>query len=202
MNSPGKAINTRRNQNMKRRNNRPILRRKALSNRRKGLQVIRRNRNRLARAQQNINRNRRGFFMRRRNYGTLGRRSPRLRIVFVGGLPRNVDNRKLFQLFRVEGRIVGCKIVFNRMGLSKGYGFVEYANPRDAWRSIRKWNNTMLEGQYITVQYRKRRRANNQNIRNKNNSRPYFNQDIAYRRFDQPKRQGFMNGRNGLRWRN
>ena len=66
----------------------------------------------------------------------------------------------LRDLFRKEGRINQASIVRGRNG-SKGYGFVEFYNPRDAWRSIQKWNNTFLGGRRIVVQYRKRRNRNN-----------------------------------------
>ena len=44
------------------------------------------------------------------------------------------------------------------MGNSRGYGFIEFANPRVAWRAIQKWNNTTLGGRQITVEYRKTKR--------------------------------------------
>ena len=155
-----------------------------------------RNRNRLARAQNNLRTNRRGpqrnFRRRFNNFST--RRNLRLRIVFVGGLPSDVDNRRLYSLFRKEGRIVGCKMVFNRMGISKGYGFIEFARPRDAWRVIQKWNNTTLGGQQITVEYRKRRRFNrrfgNNNYRFGNNNRSGFNSFNNYPPFF-PRRVGY-----------
>ena len=140
-------------------NRRRLNRRAALAGRRNRRQGIRRNRNRLARAQNNLRTNRRGPIRRFRRFNNFNnRRNLRLRIVYVGGLPNDVDNRRLYSLFKKEGRIIGCKIVFNRMGIPKGYGFIEFANPRDAWRAIQKWNNTTLGGRTITVEYRKRRR--------------------------------------------
>ena len=127
-----------------RRNNRStVLERR---NRRQGLN---RNRNRLFRAQNNLNRNnntrRNPNNNRRRLNNYLTRRNPKYRIIFVANMPYNVDSRMLRNLFKEEGRINQARIVQGRNG-SKGYGFVEFDNPRDAWRSIRKWNNTMLGG--------------------------------------------------------
>ena len=186
-------------------NRRRVNRRAAVINRRNRRQGVRRNRNRLARAQDNLRTGRRGPVRRFRRFNNFNRRrNLRLRIVFVGGLPLDVDNRRLYSLFRSEGRIVGCRMVFNRMGLSKGYGFIEFQNPRDAWRAIQKWNNTTLGGRTITVEYRKRRRINRRfggnNFRYGYNNRSGFNSYNNYGRNYQ-SRQGFTprGGRGGFR---
>ena len=178
-------------------------RRVGLASRRNRRQGIRRNRNRLARAQNNLRTNRRGPQRRFRRFNNFNRRrNLRLRIVFVGGLPLDVDNRRLYSLFRSEGRIVGCRMVFNRMGLSKGYGFIEFQNPRDAWRAIQKWNNTTLGGRVLTVEYRRRRRTNRRRFAGNNfgngfNNRSGFNSYNNYGRYN-PPRQGFgFRGRRG-----
>ena len=179
---------------------RRLGRRAALTTRRNRRLGLRRNRNRLARAQSNLGSNRRGPQRRFRRFNNFNRRrNLRFRIVYVGGLPFDVDNRRLYSLFRKEGRIVGCKLVFNRMGISKGYGFIEFANPRDAWRTIQKWNNTTLGGRQITVEYRKRRRNNRRFNNFGNNNRRGFNSYNNYGRFNQ-SRQGFgSRGRGGFR---
>jgi hypothetical protein len=178
-------------------------RRVGLASRRNRRQGIRRTRNRLARAQNNLRTNRRGPQRRFRRFNNFNRRrNLRLRIVFVGGLPTDVDNRRLYSLFRKEGRIVGCRMIFNRMGISKGYGFIEFGNPRDAWRTIRKWNNTTLGGRVLTVEYRRRRRTNRRRFAGNNfgngfNNRSGFNSYNNYGRYN-PPRQGFgFRGRRG-----
>lgn len=149
-------------------------------------------RNRLDRAQNNLNRNgrtrnNRAFrrfnnFNRRRNY--------QQRTLYVGGLPRRINNRALLRLFRIEGRIISYRVVKNRAGYSRGFGFVEFARPRDAWRSIQKWNNTTLDNNIIKVRFRRRnfRRFGNNNFNNRNN-----------RRFNQPRGGSGFRGRGGLR---
>ena len=171
---------------------RRTARRAAITTRRNRRQGIRRNRNRLARAQNNLRTNRRGPARRFRRFNNFrSRRNLRLRIVFVGGLPLDVDNKRLYSLFRQEGRIIGCKIVFNRMGISKGYGFIEFLNPRDAWRAIQKWNNTNLGGRTITVEYRKRRRVNRRFGNNNYGYRSGFNSSYNNYRGNNQSRQGF-----------
>ena len=170
--------------------------RTALANRRNRRQGIRRNRNRLARAENNLRTNRRGPQRRFRRFNNFNRRrNLRLRIVFVGGLPFDIDNRRLYSLFRNEGRIIGCKIVFDRMGNSKGYGFLEFANPRVAWRVIQRWNQTTLGGRTITVEFRKRRRINRRRFGNSNygfgnNNRNGYNSTNNYGGYNR-QRQGF-----------
>ncbi len=177
-------------------------RRAALANRRNRRLGVRRNRNRLAGAQNRLGTNRRfppsrrfrrfNFFNRRRNLG--------LRIVFVGGLPLDVGRRRLYTLFRKEGRIVSRKVVYNRNGFSRGYGFIEFRNPRDAWRAIQKWNNTTLGGRQITVEYRKRRRINRRRFGNNNYGFGYNRSGFNnYGGFNQRQGFGFRGGRGGFR---
>ena len=144
-------------------------------NRRRPRRLPRPNRNRLSRAQNNLRRNRLGFNLnsRRRRFNNFRRRiNLGLRIIFVGNLPFDVTSRRLRQLFQNEGRITDARIARGPMG-SKGYGFVEFYNPRNAWKSIMKWNKTTLGGRVITVQYRKRRR--NIGNRRRNNFNNYNN---------------------------
>ena len=173
------------------------------ANRRRARLATRRNRrlvprrNRLARAQNNQNRSG-GLRNRFRRFNFFNRRpNLRRRIIFVGGLPNRITNRTLFQLFRPEGRIITYRVMKNRAGFSRGFGFVEFARPRDALRSIQKWNNTTLDRNIITVRFRRRRRNFNQrrfrfgnnNFNNRNNGR-----------FNQPRRGfGFRGGRGGFR---
>ena len=136
-------------------------------------------RNRLARAQNNQNRigglrNRRfrrfNFFNRRPNF--------QRRVIFVGGLPNRITNRALLQLFRPEGRIIRYRVMRNRAGFSRGFGFVEFARPRDALRSIQKWNNTTIDRNIIKVQFRRRRNINQRRFGNNNfNNNGRFNQN-------------------------
>ena len=164
--------------------------RRALLDRRNRRQGLNRNRNRLYRAQNNINRNRqKGPYRSRRRYNNFRtRRNLRLRIIFVANLPYNVNNRTLRNLFRNEGRINDSRIVYGRNG-SKGYGFIEFNNPRDAWRSIQKWNNTTLGGRTIVVQYRKRRRLGNRGYNNYQNQR--YNQQRQGFGYSRGSRGGF-----------
>ena len=123
-------------------------------------------RNRLERAQNASNRNqrRRNFTTRRRNFNN--RRFTKrfgLREVFIAGLPRNVNNRRLFNLLRNEGRLVRCNVVYDRYGYSKGIAFAEFANQRDAWRVVNRWRGRRIGRFTIFVTFRRRRRVRRNN---------------------------------------
>lgn len=137
--------------------------RRALASRRPRRQGVGYNRrNRLARAVGRLRRNRQGgLFRRRPRFFRRNVRNLRLRKLFVGGLPKFVDNRRLYGLFRREGAIVGCRIIYDRMGISRGFGEVEFRYPRDAWRCIQKWNNTTYDRNTLRIEYRRKKRRNN-----------------------------------------
>ena len=130
-------------------------------NRRVGQGVNRRNR--LERAQGALrNRNNRRFGRRGRGF-SLRRRNLRLRKVFVGGLPRSITNRQFYNLFRDEGRLLYWRVAYDRNGYSRGWGDLEYENPRAAWRAIRKWDGSSYQGLILRVEYKKRQRRRNNN---------------------------------------
>ncbi len=183
-----KRINQRkgkRNQGQNRRNRRNISTRR---NRRIG-QALYRRRNRLARAQYASRNNtyqnrRRGRFVFRQRI----RRNVNLRKLFVGGLHKSITNSKFFDLFKKEGRILGWKVFYDRNGNSRGFGVLEFDRPRDAWKTIQKWNNTSYMGYKLRIEYKRniRRRINrnrklfNANNRMKGNYRNAINRDRGF----------------------
>ena len=166
----------------------------AMLDRRNRRQGLNRNRNRLFRVQNNIrrtNNNQRNPNRNRRRINNF-RFRPNLnnRIIYVANIPYQINSRTLRNLFIKEGRINRAYVVVGRNG-SKGYGFVEFNNPRDAWRSIQKWNNTILNGRNIIVKFRNRRRFMNRGGNNYNNNYQRFNQPRPQRGFGRGFRGGF-----------
>lgn len=168
------------------------LRKRNISNRRNRLfgQALNRRRNRLARAQfasrNNQNRRRRFVFKPRT------RMNLRLRKLFIGGLHKSINNRKLYNLFRQEGRILGWKVFYDRNGYSRGFGVLEFDRPRDAWKTIQKWNNTPYMGYNLRIEYKNNlRRRMNRNRRNfnANNKGSYRNN----RGFNYGKNNNYQN---------
>ena len=133
---------------------------------RRGLnkQMLRQNRqvfqkrDRLERVRNNTNRNfNKGNIQRFRRFNNIRRRvNIPNRSIYIGNLPYQINDDVLFRLFRAEGNIISARVVKDFGGKSKGFGFVEFQNPRDAFRSIKKWNNTFLDNRTIIVRYRAR----------------------------------------------
>uniref|UniRef100_A0A453DHL9 RRM domain-containing protein n=1 Tax=Aegilops tauschii subsp. strangulata TaxID=200361 RepID=A0A453DHL9_AEGTS len=72
--------------------------------------------------------------------------------LYVGNLPTSVTSHKLIELFLPFGRIVRSKVADDRFtGLSQGYGFVKYAEPRSATAAIERMNGRLVDGKTLEV---------------------------------------------------
>uniref|UniRef100_A0A0D9WBB9 RRM domain-containing protein n=1 Tax=Leersia perrieri TaxID=77586 RepID=A0A0D9WBB9_9ORYZ len=72
--------------------------------------------------------------------------------LYVGNLPASVSSHKLVELFLPFGRIVRSRVVDDCFtGLSQGYGFVKYADPRCADQAIKRMNGRIVEGKALEV---------------------------------------------------
>ena len=130
-------------------------------------------RDRFERVRYNTNRNiNNGNIKRFRIFNNIRRRVniPR-RSIYIGNLPYQINDDVLFRLFRAEGNIVSARVVKDFEGKSKGFGFIEFQNPRDAFKSIKKWDNTVLGGKVIKVHFRRIRKFNQNNFNNRNYGR-------------------------------
>ena len=102
------------------------------------------------------------------------------REIFVKGLPRFVDNKGLFNLFKNEGRINQCKILYDNIGFSRGIGKIEFSDFRDAWKTINKWNNSNYKGFTLKLEYKKTNNGQKSgntgnNPKNDRNNKNYVN---------------------------
>ncbi|KAK4796492.1 hypothetical protein SAY86_028818 [Trapa natans] len=72
--------------------------------------------------------------------------------LYIGYLPPMFDDDGLIQLFSQFGEIVMAKVIKDRVtGLSKGYGFVKYADVQMANAAITAMNGHRLDGRTIAV---------------------------------------------------
>ncbi|KAG6461615.1 hypothetical protein O3G_MSEX012736 [Manduca sexta] len=72
--------------------------------------------------------------------------------LYVGNLPWTVGHRQLTEYFSQFGPVQSARVVFDRStGLSKGYGFIEFASPSGAADATNKQVH-ILEGLNLTVQ--------------------------------------------------
>src|SRR4030043_2419237 len=72
--------------------------------------------------------------------------------LFVGGLPYTVTSSQLEEIFSKFGKVVSCDLITDKYsGQSKGFGFVEMDNDKDADEAIKGLNGTKLGEREITV---------------------------------------------------
>lgn len=72
--------------------------------------------------------------------------------LYVGNLAWTVGHRQLREYFSQFGPVQSARVVFDRStGLSKGYGFIEFASPSAAADATNKQIHT-LEGFNLSVQ--------------------------------------------------
>lgn len=72
--------------------------------------------------------------------------------LFVGGLPYTVTSSQLEEMFSKLGKVTSCNVITDRYtGQSKGFGFVEMENDKEAEEAIKKLNETEIEGRKIAV---------------------------------------------------
>lgn len=67
-------------------------------------------------------------------------------------LDRAVKQAELLELFKPYGTVESCVIVMDEAtGKSKGFGFVEMPNPREAIKAIKGLNTLRVRGMGIRV---------------------------------------------------
>ena len=72
--------------------------------------------------------------------------------LFVAGLPFDVDDQELQEMFEVYGTVGSAKVITDReTGKSRGFGFVEFPNDSEAQAAIKALNGGSLEGRELTV---------------------------------------------------
>ncbi len=72
--------------------------------------------------------------------------------LFVKHIAASINNKRLYELFRVHGEIFSCKVAQDITGKSKGYGFVQYKNAEDANKAIAALNGSEQDGKAISVE--------------------------------------------------
>ena len=72
--------------------------------------------------------------------------------LFVGGLPYTITSSQLEEIFSKFGKVTSCDVITDRYsGQSKGFGFVEMENDKEADEAIEKLHDTEMEGRKIAV---------------------------------------------------
>jgi cold-inducible RNA-binding protein len=72
--------------------------------------------------------------------------------LYVGGLPYQTTEQDLVDLFQSTGNVTLATVITDRAtGRSKGFGFVEMGDDKEANLAIEKLNGTSLGDRTITV---------------------------------------------------
>ncbi|NOT51242.1 MAG: RNA-binding protein [Chitinophagaceae bacterium] len=72
--------------------------------------------------------------------------------LFVAGLPYDVDDAELEEIFEKFGKIISAKVSIDReTGKSRGFGFVDMANETEAKEAIEHLNDISLGKKPLVV---------------------------------------------------
>ena len=72
--------------------------------------------------------------------------------LYVGGLAYSITDQELEQLFAEEGKVISAVVIKDRdSGQSKGFGFVEMEDLKEAQNAIKNLNGKEVSGRSIMV---------------------------------------------------
>ncbi|XP_066149350.1 deleted in azoospermia protein 4 isoform X1 [Euwallacea fornicatus] len=71
--------------------------------------------------------------------------------IFVGGISASTTEGELMQLFSSYGTVKAAKIIQDRAGVSKGYGFITFESEDDARRPLRDPDNIILRERRLNI---------------------------------------------------
>ena len=75
--------------------------------------------------------------------------------LFVASLSFKIRDAELTEIFASVGNVVSAKVILDRDGRSKGFGFVEMATQEEAEQAIAKLNGSNQFGRDIVVNKQK-----------------------------------------------
>ncbi|KPK83771.1 MAG: RNA-binding protein [Bacteroides sp. SM23_62_1] len=81
--------------------------------------------------------------------------------IYVGNLHYGLTEDELKELFEEYGEVMSVKIITDKYsGRSKGYGFVEMSDDKEAQKAIENLNETEVKGRNIRVNQARERDDN------------------------------------------
>lgn len=72
--------------------------------------------------------------------------------IFVKNLPPNLNSKDLSEIFKMFGQIVSCKVASSANGELKGFGYVQYRNPKSAKKAIASCKNVKIGAHTLEVE--------------------------------------------------
>ena len=72
--------------------------------------------------------------------------------IYVGNLPKDVENSELEALFAKHGTVEQARVIHDRIsGESRGFGFVDMPNKTEAEAAMEALNGSDMKGRTLTV---------------------------------------------------
>ncbi|KAI1289848.1 Protein boule-like [Halotydeus destructor] len=71
--------------------------------------------------------------------------------IFVGGITTDTSEHELESLFSRFGKVSAVKIINDRAGVPRGYGFITFETDDEAKRVLREGDNLILKGRKLNV---------------------------------------------------
>ena len=72
--------------------------------------------------------------------------------LFVAGLPYDLDDAELEEIFEKFGTVTSARVAIDReTGKSKGFGFVDFENEAEAKETMLLFDGKMIGGKPFTV---------------------------------------------------
>ena len=94
--------------------------------------------------------------------------------LFIAGLPFDVDDQELKELFEEFGTVSSAKVIHDKeTGKSRGFGFVEMPDNAAAEKAMKELSDSELSGRRLTVKVAEDRKPNPGGGRSDNRSGGY-----------------------------
>jgi len=77
--------------------------------------------------------------------------------LYIGNLYYEVTGEQLKKVFSKFGEVASVRIVYDNRGLSRGFGYVEFANIEDAQTAVENLDMQVFEGRNLVVQFHRAR---------------------------------------------
>ncbi|VVC29321.1 RNA recognition motif domain [Cinara cedri] len=83
--------------------------------------------------------------------------------LYISGLKPEIDAKCLYDTFIAFGELISCQVAYDKLGVSKGYGYIHFWKEKDAEECVNKLNGICIHGQaiYISKSNSKEDRQNN-----------------------------------------
>jgi len=82
--------------------------------------------------------------------------------LFIAGLPFDVDDNELKELFEEFGEVTSARVILDKeTGKSRGFGFVEMPDNTAAEKAMKEISDSELSGRRLTVKVAEERKNRN-----------------------------------------